>query len=137
MELVADSSAFLAVVLVERQRSAILDATRSAQLCAPEILPYEVGNALAAMVRRSRLDRQQALEAWDSFVRIPVKLHACAVKAALELATRRGIYAYDAYFLHTARRHGYPLLTLDRGMLNAARELGINTLEIDPLEIDR
>lgn len=131
MQLVADSSAFLAVVLVERQRSAILDATRSAQLSAPEILPYEVGNALAAMVRRNRLDRQQALHAWDSFVRIPVTLRSCAVKPALELATRRGIYAYDAYFLHTARRYGYPLLTLDRGMLNAARELGINTLEID------
>ena len=130
MKIVADSSTFLAVVLAERERSCILKSTRGAAVLAPEILPYEIGNALSAMVRRARLSADQALAAWRAFTKIPVRLMPCDIRAALELAANRKIYAYDAYFLHTARSSGCALLTLDRAMQGIATDLGIETLEI-------
>src|SRR5690606_17464999 len=50
MEIVADTSAFLAVVLNEPERQRIVKLTAEASLLAPEFLPYEIGNALTAMV---------------------------------------------------------------------------------------
>ncbi|NKI33896.1 type II toxin-antitoxin system VapC family toxin [Wenzhouxiangella sp. XN79A] len=131
MKLVVDTSAFLAVVLGEERRAAILDTTRGANLSAPDVLPFEVGNALSAMVRRGRISAEQAAVAWQSFSTIPVQSRRCDIGSALELAAEQGIYAYDAYFLETARRHRLPLLTLDRGMLELAQRLAIDTLETD------
>jgi predicted nucleic acid-binding protein len=40
------------------------------------------------------------------------------------------IYAYDAYVIDTAQRHGCPMLTLDQGLSQAARHVGVNVIEI-------
>ncbi len=132
MPVIVDSSVVLAVVLAEPERHRIIDATRGLELCSPEILPYEVGNALSAMVRRQRLATTAALAAWRSFSMIPVRLLACDISAALQLAVARKIYAYDAYFLQTANKSGQTLFTLDRAMQRIAADLGIETIEVDP-----
>ena len=46
-----------------------------------------------------------------------------------DLAVRSRIYAYDAYFLECALSLRLPLLTLDRGMKQIARELSIHLVE--------
>lgn len=81
------------------------------------------------MVRRARLSGDQALAAWRAFARIPVRLMPCDIHSALELAVARNMYAYDAYFLQTARTTGCALLTLDRSMQKVAMDMGIETLE--------
>ena len=43
MKIVADTSAFLAVVLAEPERDWIVQATAEHELLSPEVLPYEVG----------------------------------------------------------------------------------------------
>jgi predicted nucleic acid-binding protein len=50
--------------------------------------------------------------------------------AALELADRFGLYAYDAYLMACARRQRAPLLTLDARLGRAAQEAGVHVLEV-------
>ncbi len=40
------------------------------------------------------------------------------------------MYAYDAYFIDCAARQKSPLLTLDRKLRRAARELNVEVLEV-------
>ena len=83
---------------------------------APEILPYEIGNALSAMAKRKRLTDDQVLDAQRSTRRIAVRLVNVDIQRALEIALAHRIYAYDAYFLCCAQQLSIPLLTLDRQM---------------------
>jgi len=126
--LVADTNIFLAVALDEPEKAGIVQATTGADLLAPEILPYEVGNALAAMYKRRKLDAEQAQKAWEMTNLIPVRLAPVDIGDALELALRFDIYAYDAYFLTCARAHSCALITLDKRMVRTADTLGINTV---------
>ncbi|UJS16626.1 MAG: hypothetical protein L3J17_11995 [Candidatus Jettenia sp.] len=54
MDIVADASAFLAVVLNESDRDWIISKTIGCKIVSPEILPYEIGNALIA-IRKKRI----------------------------------------------------------------------------------
>lgn len=51
-------------------------------------------------------------------------------RQALDLSHRLGIYAYDAYLIACSLQHRSPLLTLDRGLGDAARQVGVNVLEV-------
>lgn len=129
MKVVADTNIFLAVALDEPEKEWIIPRTVSAVLLAPAVLPYEIGNALSAMVRRDQLLGTEALEAHKAIQGIPTRLLPVDVSDALKLAASHCIYAYDAYFLQCARQMSCPLLTLDRQMIRVARTLGITLLE--------
>jgi predicted nucleic acid-binding protein len=129
MQIIADTNVLLAVALDEPERQRIIDLTVGAEVFAPEILPYEIGNALSALVKRRRLTADQAMVALAATRRIPVRLLVVDVAQALRLATDCGIYAYDAYVLHCARALSYPLLSLDARMRQVAAELKIRILE--------
>ena len=129
MDIVADTNIFLAVALNEPDRDRIITLTADASALAPEILPYEIGNALSAMVKRRQLSYSEALEAEKSVRQIPVRLVSTDIRSSLQLALDQDIYAYDAYFLQCAQALSCPLLTLDRRMRQVARELGIRVLE--------
>jgi predicted nucleic acid-binding protein len=55
MNIVADTNIFLAVVLNEPEKELIIQLTSNMVIIAPEILPYEIGNALTAMVKRKQI----------------------------------------------------------------------------------
>ena len=129
MKIVADTSAFLAVVLAEPARDWIIRATATHELLAPAVLPYEIGNALTAMQKRRVIEPHEMEAAWDAAERIRVELRAVDVRSALAIAARLSLYAYDAYFLDCAIRHGAPLLTLDRGLRHAAEQLRVGVIE--------
>lgn len=129
MELVADTNIFLAVALNEPEKDRIIRVTADCSASAPEILPYEIGNALSAMVKRRKLSVAEALQAEQSAAHIAVRLVRVDVQTALQIALEHNIYAYDAYFLQCARVFSRPLLTLDRRMKRVARALGIDVLE--------
>lgn len=129
MEVVADASALLAVVLDEPERAPILEATaRATTLVAPSALPYEIGNALIAMVKRGRLEEEMVPQVWNATQRVPVQLVSVDVESALTLALANQIYAYDAYYLHCSLVRQRPLVTLDRKMRAVAGTLGIKLL---------
>jgi len=129
VEIVVDTNTFLSVALDEPERARIVELTTGHDLVAPEVLPFEIGNALTALMNRGVLQAKEVSMVWDAVQAIPVDLRAVDVKEALGIAVRFGMYAYDAYFLECALGLRLPLLTLDKGMKTVARELAIEVLE--------
>jgi len=129
MNIAADTNIFLAVSLNEAEKQRIIAITKDTSIFAPEILPYEIGNALSAMVKRKKLTKAQALDAEKVTNLIPVRLVGVDVHESLKIATENNIYAYDAYFLQCAKANSLPLLTLDKRMRQVAEHLGIQLLE--------
>jgi predicted nucleic acid-binding protein len=129
MKVVIDTSALLAVALDEPEKSRLVAATQETTLLAPAVLPFEIGNALSAMVKRGRLTAEQALDVLSVADGIAVQMVAVDLPAALEMACEAGIYAYDAYFLQTAATLNCPLLTLDQSMRRLAEARGIALLD--------
>jgi len=74
MDILSDTNIFLAVALDEPEKSQIIQLTSQASIIAPKILPYEIGNALSAMIKRKQLTKHEALEAQKIVNRIPVSL---------------------------------------------------------------
>jgi predicted nucleic acid-binding protein len=128
MKITADSNTFIAVALNEPERDMIIRLTEGHDLIAPEVLPFEVGNALTAMLKRKVLKTDEVFLAWEMVQHIPVDLRRIDIGAALKIATQYNIYAYDAYFLECAFNFRSPLLTLDRQMSAIAGEIGIQVM---------
>ena len=129
MNIVADTNIFLAVALDEPEKNNIIKLTSGSEIFSPEILPYEIGNALSAMVKRKRITKKEALSAQNRANSIPVRLVSIDTYQALKLAIKYNIYAYDAYFLQGAKTLSHPLITLDKRMKQVANELNIELLE--------
>ncbi len=129
MNIVTDTNLFLAVALNEPEKTRIVQLTSNSNAIAPEILPYEIGNALSAMIKRKQITHDEALSAFEIASKIPVRLVSIDILKALELALEFNIYAYDAYFLQCAKSLSYPLFTLDKRMKQVAMKLNIEVLE--------
>jgi predicted nucleic acid-binding protein len=129
MNVTCDTNVFLAVVLEEPEKGNIIRLTSKADAAAPEVLPFEFGNALTAMVKRKTLTSDEAVSPYDAVTSIPVRLVSVDIKQALRLALEFNIYAYDAYFLQCAKQLSSPLITLDKRMKQVARVLNIEILE--------
>jgi len=110
-------------------REDIIQLTSKSDAIAPEILPYEIGNALSAMVKRNKLTKDEALAAFEGANSIPVRLVSVDIRQAVKLAVEHNIYAYDAYFLQCAKQLSCPLITLDKRMRQVAYDLKIEVVE--------
>lgn len=130
MRVVADTSAFLAVALEEESRDRIIELTCGYDLIAPDVLPFEVGNAISSLLRKGVLKNEMSTQIWDIIADIPVELKAVDIRSAVALAEKHRIYAYDAYFLECAHHWRSPLLTLDKRLARLAVSIGIDVMEI-------
>jgi len=133
MEIVIDTSALLAVVGEQPEKAELVRLTRGAALVAPASVHWEVGNALSAMFKRKAIGLDTALGLLDAYAAIPIRLIDMALKQAVELSARLNVYAYDAYVIACAVNQKAPLLTLDRGLIERARELKLDVLEVNVL----
>jgi predicted nucleic acid-binding protein len=129
MIIIADTNTFIAVALNEPEKGMIIRLTEGHDLVAPEVLPFEIGNALTAMMKRNVLKTDEIILAWDIVQHIPVDLRRIDIGAALNIAIQYNIYAYDAYFLRCALDLHSPLLTLDQQMKGIAQKIGIQVME--------
>ena len=129
MRIVADTSTFIAVALNEPEKDMIIRLTEGHDIVAPEVLLFEIGNALTAMMKRNALEANEIVSAWDMIQHIPVELRRIEIRTALNIAIQYNIYAYDAYFLECALSLRSPLLTLDRQMKRIAQRIGIQVME--------
>ena len=129
MELVSDASAFLAVALNETDRHWIIEKTFGCAIVSPEVLPYEIGNALIVVKRRGRLTGGEIVRAFDISQRIAVRLVPVKIPEAMKLAIRFNIYAYDAYYVQCCIESRLPLISLDSRMCDVARSLGIKVVD--------
>lgn len=129
MKIIADTNTFIAVALNEPEKNHIIKLTEGFDLAAPEVLPFEIGNALTAMMKKGTLQSDEIQASWKIIQHIPVELRRIDIKSALNIAATFNIYAYDAYFLECAGSLKCPLITLDQGMQRIARKLDIFILE--------
>jgi predicted nucleic acid-binding protein len=130
VQIVVDASALLAVLLDEAHRDEVVTVTAGATLCAPASLPWEMGNALSAGLKRHRFSLDVAHAAVGAFEKIPIRLVPVDITIALELAHRHRLYAYDAYLLATCAAVRAPLLTLDQNLRKAATATRIPVIEV-------
>ncbi len=130
MEYTVDASVVLAVILNEPSRARLLEVTQGVEIVSAPTLPWEVGNALSALLKRGRLGLDEARGALESFERIAVRLVEVELLSAVELAEKHQMYAYDAYVLECARRHRTPLLSLDGPQREVARRMGLEIVEV-------
>lgn len=130
MDVVVDTSVIVAVIADEPEKDRIVELTIGTDLLAPQSVHWEIGNAFSAMLRRRRITLEDATQAIRVYRRIPVRIVDVELEEALEIAAALGIYAYDAYLIRCALKYRAPLLSLDRGLIRAARELKADVLEV-------
>jgi len=130
MKIVVDTSVIIAVVVNEPQKAALVAQTQGAELVAPRSLYWEIGNAFSAMIKRKRATLDEAKTAIEAYKRIPLRLVEVDLIQAIELSAKLNIYAYDAYIIACAINENCPLLSLDAGLIRAAKTLGIHVLEV-------
>lgn len=130
MELVIDTSALIAVVTNETTRNQLIAQTQSARLFTPASVPYEVGNAFSAMLKRKRASLEQIWQAVTAYKQIPLRFVEVDLVQALAFAEQLDIYAYDAYLIACAHNQQCPLLTLDGGLRHAAQRAGIEVIKL-------
>lgn len=126
MDIVADTNTFLATALDEPEKQHIIELTFGSTIIPPEILPYEIGNAVSALVKRCRLSPDEAKIVFENTQKIPVRLICPNIQKSLEIAFQFNLYAYDAYFLQCAQSMKRPLITLDQRMKEVAKKLNIS-----------
>ena len=131
--LVADCSAFLPLCF-EDESSAVADAmiagVASRGALVPAIWWYEIRNVLVVNERRGRIDAAQS----DDFLHLLGQLPIVVVLDddeidAVGLARNFGLTVYDAAYLALAQSRQLPLVTLDRKLDDAAREIGVELFE--------
>ncbi len=82
------------------------------------------------MIKRKRITIAEAEKAITSYNQIAIRFVEIDLLAALRLAERLAIYAYDAYLLQCAQISNCALLTLDHGLVRAAKRANIQVLEV-------
>lgn len=130
MKYIVDASVLMAVLMNEPEKGTIVELTENSDLLAPGCVPWEIGNALSAMLRRSRISTDVARSMFETFEGIPIRYLSVEFGNVLQLCGKHRLYAYDAYYLDCAQRHYIPILSLDRRLCQVAVALGIPTPEI-------
>ena len=123
-----DTSAIIAVITNEPSKIRLVELTVGVGLCSPRSIHWEIGNAFSAMLKRQRITLRQAQACIKTYQDLPITFVDVDLEKTLALVGQLNIYAYDAYLIECARQTGTPLLTLDKGLINAAKLAGIQIL---------
>ena len=130
MDVVIDTSALIAVIVGEPERIRIVEFTSGNTLIVPGSIPWEIGNAFSAMFKQDRLTLDEAQKGLTILESIPLRYVEPDFSNVLKLSKNTDMYAYDAYFLDCAIRHKAPLLTLDRKLKVAAKNINVEIPEV-------
>ena len=130
MDIVVDTSVIIAVIAHEPQRDALIRLTKGADLLAPASVHWEIGNAFSAMLKRNRIELDQALQAIAAYRQIPIRYVDVELEDTLAIAERYAIYANDAYLIRCGLKFSAPLLSLDRSLQQVAEQAGVQPIEV-------
>jgi predicted nucleic acid-binding protein len=134
-----DASVLLPTLIAEPATEAVYDCLGAdgRELLISDFAAAEVASALSRLVRMALLTDADAstrladFDAWRAAMSLPVDIAASDARLA-DIYARRfdlGLRAPDALHLAIARRLDATLVTLDRRLATAAREMGI-TVEV-------
>jgi predicted nucleic acid-binding protein len=129
---VVDSSVLIAVVTNEPDKAKLVQLTQNVDLIAPHSIHWEIGNAFSAMFKRNRVTVEDAVQAIKAYQNITIRFVDVELEEAVRLASRLNIYAYDAYLIRCALKYKSPLLSLDQRLLNFARSVNTQIVEVTP-----
>jgi predicted nucleic acid-binding protein len=129
MDILLDASAIMAIILNEQNRDTVIMLTRNTTLFSPEVISFEIGNALVNLYKKQKITESELFEAYKNFTLIPMRNIKIDIEKALKIACKYKIYAYDAYYLEIASRLKIPLITFDESMKRVAFNLKINILD--------
>jgi predicted nucleic acid-binding protein len=128
MEIMTDACAIMAVIVKEPERDLVIQLTQNAVIVSPDMVSYEIANALTKMMKKKVIEKERMINAFNYFKKLPLKTIEINIEKALEIAWDFKIYAYDACYLEAAKRLNLPLLTFDWNLIKVGKELGINIL---------
>ena len=124
-----DASAIMTVILNEPNKAKVIKLTENCTILSPEIISFEIGNALINLFKRQKIAEAKLLEAYKNFIAMPIRNINIDIERALKIACKYKIYAYDAYYLETAYRLKLPLITFDKLMKEVGSDLNIRILD--------
>jgi predicted nucleic acid-binding protein len=100
----------------------------------PALWLYEVVNVTELAMRKGRISEEKARAFLESLTDLPIEIEDptrtqmfVSVRA---LAGQYKLTAYDASYLELAIRRKLPIAAFDNGLTKAAREAGINLVEL-------
>jgi predicted nucleic acid-binding protein len=132
MDILLDASAIMAIILNEPNRKIVIKLTKGSILLSPVMLSYEIGNALVSLYKRRKLTENEVIDAYNDFKKIPIRTLDVNMEKSFKISCKYNIYAYDAYYLETAKRLKLPLITFDILMKNVALDMNIDVLTEEP-----
>jgi predicted nucleic acid-binding protein len=129
MEILLDASAIITVIADEPESDIVINCTKGAVIVSPNLVSFEIANSLTKMMKKGIInDAEKMTSLIKIFQKIPIKLVEINLEKSLEIAWKYKIYAYDAFYLESAKRLNLPLLTFDNGMRKIGKEIGITIL---------
>jgi predicted nucleic acid-binding protein len=130
--IVVDASVLIAVVTNESEKSNLVQLTQNLDLIAPHSIHWEIGNAFSAILKRNRTTISDAIKALTAYQKIPIRFVDVELDETIKLADSLNIYAYDAYLIRCAIKYKSPLLSLDKSLINSARLVKAQVIEVTP-----
>ncbi len=131
MKLVIDTSVIIAVLANEPIKKKLIRLTKGAELLAPKSVHWEIGNAFSAMLKRKRIEISKVIKAIQLYDSIPITFIDVELEESLLIVDKLNIYAYDAYLIACSLKNHCPLISLDNGLIQAAKNFGVNTVEVE------
>jgi predicted nucleic acid-binding protein len=135
---IADSSVAIAIAWVVFSQSSgesdhlLEEVKRGTSFVVPVLWMFEVANALLALRRRQRIQRdeynQALLDLRDSLPLVDDEGPVRALDAISKLAEKHDLSVYDAVYLELALRRALPLASRDAALNKAAKRAGVQTL---------
>lgn len=106
-------------VISRPDASALRSRVAACRLAAPDLLPFEVANALRGLRVGRILSTEQAALDLDTFTRLPIALWPWSTLTARAWQLTDNLTAYDASYVALAEKLGAPLLTRDERLARA------------------
>lgn len=128
MDILLDASAIMAIILNEPNKEKVVSLTRNTTILVPEVISFEIGNALINLFKKGKITKEDLLEAYRNYTLIPLRTIKIDIEKALKIACKYKVYAYDAYYLEIAYRLKLSLVTFDESMKKVGTSLKIDIL---------
>lgn len=113
---------------------AVLDKLTEATALVPAIWPLEVINVLLVAEHKNRLYVADSTRFLSLLARLPIVVDRSwperMMKDLLALGRTYSLSSYDTAYLELAMRQGLPIATLDKKLLEAARQVDIPILDV-------
>ena len=81
-----DACAIMAVIIKEPERDLVIQLTQNTVMVSPNIMSYEIANALTKMMKKRIIEKERMLTAFGIYRNIPMKIVEVDFEKVLEIA---------------------------------------------------